>query len=220
MAVAFGSTASVAGGATVNVPSGTANGDGLVMHVTSFTVADVPACTGWTQGTGSPKATSAEKDAWFYRIAASEPASYTITGVTATSTIASILRFTGTDGTTLVNVGDEQANTTTSTNAPTPSITPSVANCMLVGLWSCNGPVITAPGTMTQANSLDGGDFMDAYELLSGGSGSAVSRTATLSATSISNGVLAALQPPSGAVASIPNHIYQKNQAVQRAAVY
>jgi hypothetical protein len=197
--VAFGSTTNNGGGsATCNVPSGVTNGDLLILHVEEFVSTGTAACAGWTQCAGSPVTSSGSvRLAWFYRVAASEPASYTVTGITPGSSVVSITRFTGQDTTTPINASNGQINTS-STNSATPTITPSVANCLLFGLWNADANALTKPGSMTQANNADGGDFMDAYELLVGGSGSGVSRTATISGAAPSAAALIAIAPVGG----------------------
>jgi hypothetical protein len=146
MAVAFRSSAggNIGSSTTLTVsaaPSGVVNGDLLVLFVATNSVhtlgAGGPGAGGWTQiGSTQTHGTDTSMSCW-YKIAASEPSSYTFattfTGAQAQSYL--MLAYSGVDGTTpLDGVTPVQETSGTTETAPSITITPATNGAMILFL--------------------------------------------------------------------------------------
>lgn len=154
MAIQFATAATaIATGAvtslTVNVPSGTVNGDQLILWATNGDGVTFNTPSGWTllQQTNDQNIVDA---AMWRRTAASEPASYAVTTGSATRIVAAILRYTGVNtivlerGDTISSVG---AGFSTTSTAPV-AVSGVVATDMVMTAYH-TGPENTANYTLT-----------------------------------------------------------------------
>lgn len=161
MAVAFNAASAVAGGSaaasvTVNVPAGTVNGDLLVVQIGWNENATLNNPAGWTQiredqtGAGGVAALNSRL---MYRVAASEPASYTWTFASGTRRIAGcMVNLTGADTAAPIDSSSGQAQDGTSTaNVTAPTVDPVVADGFLLYFGaSRSGTTFTPPTGMTE----------------------------------------------------------------------
>ena len=127
---ASAATCNATANTSVSVPSGTINGDVMLMVINSKDNAVQATSTGWTRiGTqlnnGSSLTTSI-----FYRVASSEPASYS-PATTAVSHCLSISSFSGADATSPINASSQRANASSITVTAN-AITPSIADTQIV----------------------------------------------------------------------------------------
>lgn len=136
-----------------NVPAGVTAGELLVAHVTHSKATAVPAQTGWTTGLSLASAAS---QAVFYRWAtASEPASYTfsVNAGGADRCTATIMRLSGLDSTTPLDVTPVGA-TATGTSLTHPGVTTVTGDALI--LWSAsranasNTTTINGPAEVTK----------------------------------------------------------------------
>ncbi|MGW2936054.1 hypothetical protein ACWDA7_30350 [Streptomyces sp. NPDC001156] len=153
MAIAFGSsstnTAENAGSVTVSVPSGTADGDLLLLAVSVDTNGvTLSGVSGWTVLDNFNDTTDGERLFTYYRVASSEPSSYTITSSQSPVEMAgAILRYTGVDTTTPVHLHPTKTTKTNGTSLASPALTGAAGTDMSVLIW-CHGAV--SSGTYTQ----------------------------------------------------------------------
>lgn len=161
MAVAFNAASAVAGGSgvgsvTVNVPAGTVNGDLLVVQVAWNENATLNNPAGWTQiredqtGIGGVAALNSRL---MYRIAASEPASYTWTFASGTRRIAGcMVNLTGADTSAPIDSSSGQASDGPSTtDVVAPTVDPVVSDGFLLYFGSCRqSTTFTPPAGMTE----------------------------------------------------------------------
>lgn len=119
--------------AACNVPVGTVDGDTLIAIVGGRQTAGIPGVTppaGWTEFATRDENNNTIRGYW--RIASSEPASYSwsVTGTANTTVAISITRINGAHATTPIDVSAVAGG---STNDPTaPTVTTTVANCMVM----------------------------------------------------------------------------------------
>ena len=160
----------------------------------------ITAPSGWTlvrrdnSGTRLAKAT-------YYKVAgASEPASYTWTFSPSVRASGGIVAYSNVATTTPINVSGGQVNAS-STTVTAPSITTTVANAMLVGLFgTAAGTRFTAPLDMAERYDLTTGstangtssEGVDATQAAAGGSGA---KSATAGVADVNIGHLVALTP-------------------------
>lgn len=132
--------AMTAGGTTVtiSVPAGVVNGDVMVLVAfgndsTSDTFADP---TGWTAEDLATSGTNTRMKVW-WRVAASEPASYavTVSGGVNTKYVAAMAAYSGVDNTTPFSAHAILAETTAQTAHTTSSITPGSVNDWVVSAF-------------------------------------------------------------------------------------
>jgi hypothetical protein len=131
MAITFVAAAGNTGSSnnlTVNVPAGTANDDVMVMNVTGGQTITDP--TGWTPIDSSVSGAYHAKT--YYRVASSEPASYTVSFGSFTTTIAVINTYRGVDTTNPINAHSLQNYASASALSFTAITT--TATCTVVGL--------------------------------------------------------------------------------------
>jgi hypothetical protein len=137
---------------TVNVPAGIANGDLLIWHMiaNNATVASTPA--GWNVvKTGT---TTTHNQSIFWRVAASEPASYTHAALTSAKWTFSMYAFSGVDNTTPLDIASASipAMTAGTTAVTLPAITPVTAGAWIIGTGSAIGAT-TATFAFSSSNS-------------------------------------------------------------------
>src|SRR5262252_2681506 len=127
---------------TTNVPAGVANGDLLIWTLTGNTVSVPGAPSGWNAW--QLNSTTAICQGNYYRIASSEPASYTYSGLTSNRWGGSMLALRGVDTTTPIDVAfpSRNAGTTTLTY---PAITPATAGAWVLAI----GSIVTAATGVT-----------------------------------------------------------------------
>lgn len=153
------------GGATtvvVSKPTSTATDDVMVavIAVRGGTAVTGVTSPGWTQiNTLASGTSSGVRSAAFYRVAtALESSSYTFTLAPATSQKASgiIVSYSGVDTASPIDASNVQANATATTTMTAPSITTTVANTMLVALYSVAANTnLNAGSSMTIRSSIN-----------------------------------------------------------------
>lgn len=200
---ASATTCNATANTTVAVPAGTVNGDVMIMVINSRDNAPQSTPTGWTRiGTQLNNGTGLTTSI-FYRVANSEPASYTpIT--TAVSHCLGISSFSGVNTANPINTFSQRTNLSSSTITAT-AVTPSVANTQIIfisgyasnvthGSYSGSNPTFTEH---FDANTSLGSN--NTIALASGSKSNTTStgnRTAFASGTgSANNGYLIALAP-------------------------
>lgn len=207
MAIAFRSKASAtvnASAATivVPVPAGVVDGDVLVLAVTargSNTTAAVTTPAGWTLR-GSQHSGNGATDISVYvfmRVAASEPANYTVTVGSTTRIIGIMSAYTGVDNSTPFDVASvATGGASSSTNVVAASLTTARAGEMLVGAFGVeSNSTFTPDAAMTEREDLSVGT-LHATELadqLLGAAGATGTRTAVASTTGLWSAVMVAL---------------------------
>ncbi len=192
---------------TINKPSGVVDGDVLIAFFSEDS--NTPRITppgGWTAFSGTGIGASGEIVVGtsavlqcFYKVASSEGASWAFTPSASYTGVVGVIAYSGGDTTTPINVA---AGTTTasSTNHTSASITPSVSGCMLVGIWmiDSNGANTWSTGDMNERIDQSTGSAafvtLSVHDLLYN-STSAVSKTATFTASDTAAVLLIALKP-------------------------
>lgn len=147
----------------VTVPTGVQNGDIMIAVLAASTgtrVMTVPAT--WTQVTGSPVTSPGSDTVMYvlYRVAASEPASYTFDWDASAGGCACIVAYRG--GDVLIPIDNQAAGNFASTATPTgPALTPRSGNCMVLAIYATDqaagGVTWTPPNGYTERV-----DFQDA----------------------------------------------------------
>lgn len=189
---------------SVNVPSGTVDGDVMIMVINSKTTASQTAPAGWTPlgpqlNNGSSLSTSI-----FYRVANNEPPSYTPT-TTAVSHCLGIASFSGVDNSNPINASSQRANSTSSIIRAN-AITPTLANIQVIFISGYGNDVThssysgTNPTFAEHFDARTSAGTDNAIALASGlkyGNESTGDRTARASngAPAVNNGFLIALAP-------------------------
>jgi hypothetical protein len=187
-----------------NKPSGTADGDLLIAQLGAdrdLSVTTAP--SGWTLLHDVLMTTTADVEMWiYYKIAASEGASWTWTMGSSFRGTVGIAAYQNVDQTTPIDTSDFNPQTASGTSHATPSITPSVANCMLCAFYLIDVAANswTEPSGMTERwdvtphpNSSQSAMMADVLHTTG-----AVSKTATSSGTDNAVTALVALKPGSG----------------------
>lgn len=199
---------------TVNKPAGVVDGDLLIFFGCGETSGrNFTVLAGWTAlaGTGLnanggiDDGTDSMGQA-FYKIAASEPSSWSFASVLVQTGVCGVVAYSGVDGTTPINVAAARA-WTTGTAAATPTITPGVNGCLLVGFFTADETTAsswTPPGTMNERWDVQETGFFEvcsvADELQT--TAAAVTRTATLATSDTGTAFLIALAPAAAAAAT------------------
>lgn len=165
--------------AAVTKPTGVVDGDLLVAVAFSFGAPSPPA--GWTQFGSNLSVSSFTVSAW-WKVAASEGASFTFTGATATD--AAVTAYVPPSGTLTIDVGNGQANTS-STSCTAPSITLAASGDLLVFIaFEDTAASATPPSGLTE--TFDNTIFEIAHDLsgtvTSGATGTKVATLATAKA--------------------------------------
>lgn len=201
---------------TINKPSGVVDGDLLIGFFTEDSGASrVTAPGGWAAITGTGIGASGEIVVGasavlqcFYKVASGEGASWGFTPGGTYTGVSGVIAYSGVDTTTPIDVA-AGATPATGTSHASASITPSVSGCMLVGIWSIDSNAgtntwstadmterldQTSPSTQFVSTSI--------HDLIYN-STSAVSKTATFTASDNAAVLLVALRPAASATADI-----------------
>jgi hypothetical protein len=214
MAVAFRSVSQGADGnftadasPAINAPAGVQDGDLLLYAVVTdsdHTIANVP--TGWTQvGTTQAIAVTDSCLSVFWRIAASEGASYTFsTPGDLFSTVESgrgiMLAYSGAHQVSPINTTNQSANANAASHTSA-EITPSVNDCMIVAFFGADSPDTqagTASGDPTPTeradvvNSTLGWAYAEEYLQ---GTAAAVDLSVDVAATDSAGNIILAIAP-------------------------
>lgn len=146
LAVQSSTKASQASPPTINKPSGTTDGDLLVLiYVNSNSAQQVDTPSGWTLVARFGDGTVNSKINVFYKIASGEPTSYSYT--TPANTSAYLLRITGFESTGMMYVEGEGNQTNSTTPSIAAGVTPSVTNSLLIMISATNN--VGSPTTIT-----------------------------------------------------------------------
>lgn len=199
MTVAFGSVSTntrvqnsaALGTLTINVPAGVANGDFMLMalHTASGSGSQVYSgtLTGWTVIEQPVNNTGGQCAFLAWRIASSEPASYTVTPIAACfDQVGAIWRYTGSNGIIRVH-SSNSTGTSGTTTSPTPSalagVQPTDLSIRAYGGWAAVAGTFTAPGGWTtRASFKSAGTSASAGMLIVDLAGSTATPTASNSA--------------------------------------
>lgn len=202
MAIAFRAAASATGvgvsSLVVNVPTGTQNNDVMVAVIEAGTsnpnIINTP--TGWTllnSQTASPNVRT------YWRVASSEPASYTWTFNTTTYNVSGIIAsYSGTATSSQINQHAAFTAGTSTTTITAASVTTTVAGCMLVFVGGCNtaNASFTGPTSFTQratpTNTTTSAILADMVQSSAGATGSI---TATAATSGNNGGSIIAIAP-------------------------
>ena len=216
MAIAYRShtvqNTSGSGTITIAKPSGVVDGDLLVAFFSEDT--DTPRITapaGWSPmaGTGINAdgsivvGTSAVLQC-FYKVASGEGASWGFTPSTSYTGVSGVVAYSGGDTSTPIDVA-AGTSTASGTNHTSASITPSVANTMLVGIWMVDSNAANSWSSADMTERIDQSSGATQYVTLAlydlaYASTAAVSKTATFTATDRAAVLLLAIRPASTAI--------------------
>ena len=207
---------------TINKPSGVVDNDLLIAFFSEDSNTPRITATGWTAFSGTGIGASGEIVVGtsavlqcFYKVAGSEGASWNFTPSASYIGVVGVIAYSGVDTTTPIDVaaGATPASGTTHTSA---SITPSVVNTMLVGIWMIDSNAANTWSTADMTERIDQSTGSAAFVALSVhdliyGSTSAVTKTATFTASDTAAVLLVALKPaadpsapPRGLFVSVP----------------
>ena len=182
-----------------NKPTGTANGDVLTAGVCYGSLGTITPPSGWAEVYDSGSFGASGRQLKVYtKLASSEPASWTWSFSASVGIVIEVGAF-DTRSTATPNASGGQVNSA-STNSTAPSISPSAANCDLVGYFATdNSRTFTAPSGMTEREDQSAGSrslgLMTEVLVASGATGT---RVATLSASAVNAGWLGAFAPTGG----------------------
>jgi hypothetical protein len=184
---------------TINLPGGTAANDYLLAVIAQKGNGAISAPAGWTllmtnDGTREPMTNIFGKVA-----GAGEPASYTFSSNRNDDITGGIAAFRGVDSASPIAASSIQANNNGDGGSIAPSISPAVANTLLVAVWTTRDALPTAPAGMTTSVAANSGSGNTVYATMAyetrAASGATGTRAASLSANKPSNGALLALRP-------------------------
>lgn len=236
--VAFGSLATApatlsqaaAASITINVPTGTANGDFLLMVVTDSNPVTWTQPSGWTLiGNAADAGNDDNFASAYWRIASSEPGSYTVSLSSATSPMCGVIaRYTGTTGlrASIYTPTSAQSTAVSTSQAPgtipgTMAATDLAIICYTYASDSSSvSPTMTSPTTGSWTNRVTFGPTTASSSFKSGlilVDKIAGTDTPTASATQVGGWAIFSL-----ALINAPtkSHSASLNQAVKRAAYY
>jgi len=194
------------GSVTINVPATAANGDLLIMVIETNGGGSpgpaIPTPTGWTRMIDVTVRVADSPTSYFYRVANSEPASYTIT-LSAASMVITMTAYRGVDTANPFDVAATAGTRVTSgTTITAPTITTISANALLVCSYLIRqGSTFSTPAGMTERLDYTGIVSVYAQSLddeLRAAPGATGTRASTTSATIDANGAVAvafALRP-------------------------
>jgi hypothetical protein len=185
---------------TINVPAGTTDGDLLMLSVASGAASMPSSFTGWTHVLSNINGGATCQIGQFYRIASSEPASYTLSGFTTGRITAELVRITGADTTTPLDVTPTSAAATGSITAGTlTTATDKALVFYTVGQDAATSSDFTVPSgvTLIENSTGTGKRLISAYEVQSA-AGTTTSRTFTETAGPLNAGAFTtAIRPAS-----------------------
>ncbi len=193
-------TVATASSLTLNGPVGLTTGDVMIA-----TVSQAGATVNWTAPAGwttllTSDGTRAPRVVVWYRVAtAADTAStsYTFTSSASAERGGGIMAFRGVDNSAPIAASAIQAKASAK-NMATPSITPGVANSMLVAIWGFGDSNATVPAAMTASiphgSSSANVNLMSAYEAVAASTATGT-RTLTTADSVAGNAALLALKP-------------------------
>lgn len=155
MAVAFRQTASASAttvsSIAVNVPAGTVDGDIMVAVIMAAAASHTITCAGWT--VIDSQVAAGPSSATLYKVAASEPASYTFawTGGSSTNASGMISSYSGGKISAPIDSHVTFHRTASTTTVTMDTFTTTVNNCLVVNVSTVNLlSTFTGPATYTQ----------------------------------------------------------------------
>lgn len=188
---------------TVSKPTGVAAGHVMIAQVTARggTGTTITASSGWTLIQRDDSGTTLAQAAYYKVATSSEPASYTWTFNTPQQASGGIVAYSGVDNTNPINANGGQPNPS-STSITAPSITTTVADTMLMGLFgTAVSTTVTPPTGMTERWDIASSGSAATRITSEGadesfaGPGGTGTRVATASAAAVNIGQLLALAP-------------------------
>lgn len=122
---------------TIPIPSGTQAGDLMIAFVTlDQDVSAMSTPTGWTAFSWSPITIAAVMETYcWYKVAASGESSASITWTTSAKGAITTTTYYNVDATTPIHNSNKATSTSAAASATTPSITPTIAGTVAVGLF-------------------------------------------------------------------------------------
>jgi RHS repeat-associated protein len=150
------------GALTLNKPTGTVDGDLLIMTASADLSASedvtyaIP--SGWTQllaNTRSDASSAGNNLQVWYKIASSEPANYSITPDHSNLIGGSITRITGHDASSPIDVSNVTASATGEASAPSVTTTGDNRQVLRIATWDQSKTINTIPGGHTQSYHVD-----------------------------------------------------------------
>lgn len=181
-------------------PAGLTTNDVLLAAVIVHGTPTITPPTGWTLIRSDVNGTDLKQAVYWHLAGGSEPSTYTFSfSVPVSATVAGIAAYSGVNTTTPIDVSAGQANASSS-SITAPSVTTTVANTMIVGIFGLdNDATFTPPSGMTERWDVDvqgtsdgGSEAADVAKATAGATGTKV---ATASASAVSIGQLVALRP-------------------------
>lgn len=154
-----------------NRPSGTVQDDLLITHIcindAAFSVSTPP--SGWNVVEGPVDSLDGDCRGYvYYKVAgASEPSTYTWTMSTGSASGAiHTVRYIGVDTSAPINISDSVGTAASTVNHTSPSITPSVDGCLIVGFCHVDKsgtqtPYWTPPSGYDERYDHEGGSFVE-----------------------------------------------------------
>ncbi len=170
------------GTAATSVPTGTVNGDLLIAACVLTSSGQDINIAGWTDVPNCGVAAASSPGLSInYRIASSEPGSYTFANI-ASSSFCAMLDYHGTNASTPIEISN--VATGTSTTATAPSLTTTVSGDWLVSLYSFCDTFVSGPAgeTSRASNTSCGSQWAGWFgDVVLGGTGATGTKVLTLS---------------------------------------
>jgi large repetitive protein len=193
--------------ATINIlkPAGTVNGD-VMLAAISFrggTSVDITPPGGWATVGRTDHGTTLSQAVFSKVASGADPSSFTFTLSVPVKVAGGILSYRGVDPTSPIDQFLGQASVTASTSIVAPSVTPTLSNGILVGVFSTATRIaITSPASMAtrvndQFSTGTGGVSLEVADQALGAAAPTGTRTATAGATAFNIGQLIVLRPVS-----------------------
>ena len=168
---------------TISKPVGTADGDLLVAAINLASLAAITAPAGWIQINDTTHSTNAGHVVTYYKIASSEPASWTWTFASSLCD-GWVGAYTGINTSEPFDVSSNANNLNGVATIIAPSVTTTYSNDLLIGVFAGGGTRTgTPPTTMTERYDSAGGPFLEIADEIVVSAGATGTRTATPSAT-------------------------------------
>lgn len=185
---------------TVTKPAGTTNGDVMIAQMYIESTSTVTPPTGWTELTGSPVVGTNNDTRFYWKIAASEGASWTWTHASAWTGM-NVSLYSGGDGTTPLDPSNHITSTKAVINNTSATITATGftvaqgSELLIIGVTPFNGSAIsTRPTGFTAAVATAAGlEIMDGAGPASGSTGN---QSVVFAATDFLTIGLFGIQPP------------------------
>jgi hypothetical protein len=184
----------------IDKPSGVGEGDVMIAAIVIGGIPNTTPPTGWQAVRTDSKGKGLRQIAYVKVAGASEPESYTWTFSSSHAAVGGILAFTGVDSGAPVDVSGGRANAKSS-SITAPSVTTTVANAMVVGLFGIKGRgTIAPPAGMTEGYdvaSVTGRPKVtsEGAYVVHAGTGATGDKVASASRSAVNIGQLVALRP-------------------------